>query len=609
MVQGEPYVSTQELSAFETGLSEALFEQATACARSGDYGQAVMLYQRLLAKWPQEYTIRNNYAYILEKLDCHAEALEQYRLLFEAMPGYANGTLGYARMLEQGRNYTASVATLRHAVAVSPDNSRIMAGLGNALILAGDAEAALLWYGISLEISRQDRSTISNFLYALLMVSAVSSQVIARELGLIAAIPGLSVKMSQVARKLRNLTSEYISSTHRLFGQLPSTRMPHKGASFPNSCRRIRVGYVSADLYAHPVGYFLEGVIPCHDRERFEVFLLSAFPERDGLTQKLKQAAEHWVTLNQNDRQDALRQIRECCLDIAVDMAGHTGGNYLDLFGRGLAPIQVTWGGYPGTTGLDVMDYIIGDRVSLPLEDRAYYVEQPICLPHGYVCFVPPEDAPESGVLPAITSGSITFGSFNTVQKLNSSTLALWAAVLRALPESRIFLKSKGFDDPLVCSAFLDRFVSEGVGVERIELEGYSPRNGLLATYQKVDIALDPIPYQGGVTVLEALWMGVPTLVLKGVRPPFIRHGESHLANAGLADWIAVTKEEYVAKAIAWSSNLTGLSALRSNLRKQMAASPICDTAGFTRDLEAAYQQVWSGQADSRCPQTILPMS
>jgi predicted O-linked N-acetylglucosamine transferase (SPINDLY family) len=130
-----------------------------------------------------------------------------------------------------------------------------------------------------------------------------------------------------------------------------------------------------------------------------------------------------------------------------------------------------------------------------------------------------------------------------------------------------------------------------------------------LSTYQKVDISLDPIPYQGGVTVLEALWMGVPTLVLKGVRPPFIRHGESHLANAGLADWIVATEEEYVSKAIAWSRNLPGLSALRCNLRKQMAASPICDTKGFTRDLEAAYLQVWSDQADSRRPQTILPMS
>jgi predicted O-linked N-acetylglucosamine transferase (SPINDLY family) len=247
--------------------------------------------------------------------------------------------------------------------------------------------------------------------------------------------------------------------------------------------------------------------------------------------------------------------------------------------------------------------------VALPPEDAPYYSERPVWLPNGYVCFQPPADAPKPGDLPAIITGLITFGSFNTVQKLNSSTLALWAAVLRALPDSRLFLKSKGFDDPVVCAAFLERLAGEGVSPDRVVMEGYSPRLELLSAYQHVDIALDPIPYQGGVTILEAIWMGVPTLVLRGSRPPFVRHAESHLVNVGLRDWIAATEDEYVAKAVDWCRNLPRLSALRCNLRKRMAASPICDTKGFTRDLEAAYLQAWSDQTDSRRPQTILPMS
>jgi len=362
----------------------------------------------------------------------------------------------------------------------------------------------------------------------------------------------------------------------------------------PGTRKRIRIGYLSADLYAHPVGYFLEGVIPAHDRNRFEIVVFSPYTERDELTAALKRSAEHWVVLHGTDRLEIVRQIRAWQLDIAVDMAGHTGGNYLDLFARRLAPLQITWGGYPGSTGLESMDHILADQVALPPEDRPYYTERPLYLPHGYVSFRPPADAPLVGSLPALTTGCITFGSFNTVQKLNSSTLALWGAVLRALPGSRLFLKSKGFDDPLVCSAFLEKLAAEGVSSDRILLEGYAPRRELLAAYHQVDIALDPVPYQGGVTVLEALWMGVPTLVLRGKRPPFVRHAESHLTQAGVADWIVASEDVYVATALAWGSNLAGLSTLRSRLRQQMAASPICDTVAFTRDLEAAFTQVWS---------------
>jgi len=243
------------------------------------------------------------------------------------------------------------------------------------------------------------------------------------------------------------------------------------------------------------------------------------------------------------------------------------------------------------------MDHILADQVALPPEDRPYYTERPLYLPHGYVSFRPPADAPLVGSLPALTTGCITFGSFNTVQKLNSSTLALWGAVLRALPGSRLFLKSKGFDDPLVRSAYWEKLAAEGVSSDRILLEGYAPRRELLAAYHQVDIALDPVPYQGGVTVLEALWMGVPTLVLRGKRPPFVRHAESHLTQAGVADWIVASEDAYVATALAWGSNLAGLSTLRSRLRQQMAASPICDTVAFTRDLEAAFTQVWSDRS------------
>jgi len=586
--------SCSPLFAGAAALLEKRFAQATSLVSSGNYQQALDIFQELLAACPHEYTLQNNCAWLFEKLGRYAEAETAYRGLFEEMPGYANGALGYARMLEQGKRYVAAVTALRRSVAADPVNPGLLSGLGNALVMAGEAEAALLWYGLSVELDRHARATVSNLLYTLLMVRTIAPQVVARELDMCAAVPGLAVRISRVAKQLHSLSGESIAGMHRRFEETGRIETAPAPPLSPGTRKRIRIGYLSADLYAHPVGYFLEGVIPAHDRNRFEIVVFSPYTERDELTAALKRSAEHWVVLHGTDRLEIVRQIRAWQLDIAVDMAGHTGGNYLDLFARRLAPLQITWGGYPGSTGLESMDHILADQVALPPEDRPYYTERPLYLPHGYVSFRPPADAPLVGSLPALTTGCITFGSFNTVQKLNSSTLALWGAVLRALPGSRLFLKSKGFDDPLVCSAFLEKLAAEGVSSDRILLEGYAPRRELLAAYHQVDIALDPVPYQGGVTVLEALWMGVPTLVLRGKRPPFVRHAESHLTQAGVADWIVASEDVYVATALAWGSNLAGLSTLRSRLRQQMAASPICDTVAFTRDLEAAFTQVWS---------------
>lgn len=573
------------------GLHEEAFAIATACAHRGEQELALAMFRRLLEEHPEEPTVRYNYAALQEKLGLHADAREQYRMLSEELPEYGNAAIGYARMLEQGRQYCCAVKVLRLAAAASPEDSRVAAALGNSLVMAGEPEAALLWYRVALTLSCDDRAVISNFLYTLLMVNTISADTAANELEQAAECPLLAIRLTNAARQLYDISGNVVTTLHTIFGKslkgdrpvrwLPVEK-PHGG--------RIRIGYISADLYSHPVGYFLEGVLPNHDRQRWEVFVFTPYDERDQLTAKLKSASEHWLVLDGGNRDNMLKQVQDCNLDIAVDLAGHTGGNYLDLFAQGLATIQITWGGYPGTTGLAAMDYIIADNVALPPAEESFYSERALRLPHDYVSFVPPEKAPLPGPLPATTRGGITFGSFNTVQKLNSDTLALWGGVLRAIPDARLFLKAKGFDDPQVCSAFLQKLAMEGVMPEQVYLEGYSSRLEVMAAYRQVDIALDPYPYQGGVTVLEALWMGVPTLVLRGSRAPFVRHGESHLSNVGLTDWIAASEEEYIAKSVAWSRDLPGLATLRNRLRLQMAASPICNTAGFTRDLETAFK-------------------
>lgn len=577
-------------------LKKNLYEEAFGCATDavGRYGyqQGLVLFERLLACLPENQAVRYNVALMLEKTGQTAKAFQQYRLLFRQVPEYGRAAIGYARLLVQQNQYVLAVNALRQAVAASPDDPEVAAALGNSLVMAGEAEAALLWYGIAFASGWADRRTLSNFLYTALMVSEVSPATIAYESDQISKFPPLLFRLTREARRLSALSEQKITGLHQqLASRLGIEEMPSVTDSGNHG--RVRVGYFSSDWYTHPVGLFLEGVLANHARQQWEIFIFSPFAERDQLTAKLKALTEHWILLDDDNRQESLSLIRACHLDIAVDMSGHTGGNYLDLFAQRLAPVQITWGGYPATTGLPAMDYIIADPVSLPLSNTAYYSERPLRLPNDYICLLPPEGMPLPGLLPAVHAGYVTFGSFNTIQKLNSNTIKLWGKVLRAVPDARLFLKTRGFDDPLVCASYMEKLKLEGIEPERVLLQGYSPRPDLLATYQQVDIALDPVPYQGGVTILEALWMGVPTLVLQGCRHSFIRHAESHLVNVGLQDWIAITEEEFVGKAVVWSRNLQGLSVLRCSLRDRMAASPICDAAGFTRDLEAAFELAW----------------
>ncbi|QOX80342.1 hypothetical protein FY034_15825 [Trichlorobacter lovleyi] len=558
-----------------------------------DQQQALDLFNELLQLLPDSLQVRYNYALMLEKTGQQTEALQQYRLLFEQAPDYGKAAIGYARMLERHSCYVQAVEVLRQAVTLSADLPEIAAALGNSLVMAGKAEAALLWYGIALSGNRYDRTVVSNFLYTTLMVTEISPVTLMSEAVLLAGNIGLVENLYKQAAWLEELTGQKIVSLHKQLARHLgyAENSFHAGGTVEPG--RIRIGYISADLYTHPVGFFLEGVVQNHDRNHWEVFIFAPYADRDRLTQKLKTSVEHWILLDDSDRQGALIRIRECNLAIAIDMAGHTGGNYLDLFAQRLAPVQIAWGGYPATTGLFTMDYIVADPIALPRSDEIQYSEKPLRLPYDYVSFSPPEEAPLPGPLPALSTGYLTFGSFNTVQKLSGATIRLWSKILRAVPDSRLLLKARGFDDPLVCVDFWEQFAAEGIDKNRISFEGYSPRVCLLEAYQKVDISLDPVPYQGGVTVLESLWMGVPTLVLQGNRSGFVRHAESHLMSVGLGDWIFTSQEEYLAKAVAVSRNLRQLAELRAGLRQQMAASAICDTFGFTRDLEAAYERAW----------------
>jgi predicted O-linked N-acetylglucosamine transferase (SPINDLY family) len=350
----------------------------------------------------------------------------------------------------------------------------------------------------------------------------------------------------------------------------------------------MRIGYVSGDFRRHSVAYFIEPVLHYHDRERFEIFCYSDVRFSDDVTQRIRSIPEHWRDIRGLDDRSVESQIRADEIDVLVDLAGHTGSR-LTVFAAHPAKVNVTYLGYPNTTGLAAMDYRLTDTIADPPGEECYHTETLFRLPNGFLCFAPPADAPDIKPPPYHRNGYISFGSFNNHSKTNPGTIEAWAEILKQVPDSKLRLKCKTLGDPLVQQFLLERFHRFGIGKERIEfLDFQGSLSDHLACYEEVDIALDPFPYNGATTTCEAIWMGVPVLTLTGSRHRG-RVGTSILSSLNLHSFAANSLDSYVAKAVSLAKSPSLLDDLRPALRPAMAVSPLCNGKSFASDLETAY--------------------
>ncbi|MGZ3237659.1 MAG: O-linked N-acetylglucosamine transferase, SPINDLY family protein, partial [Burkholderiaceae bacterium] len=331
-------------------------------------------------------------------------------------------------------------------------------------------------------------------------------------------------------------------------------------------------------------------VLAHYDRSRFEVTCYAFNAQTDDVTDRLRTYVDHWRSLANVDDIEAAELVRQDGIDILIDLSGHTAGNRLDIFIRKPAPIQISWLGYANTTGMARMDYVISDPVSSPDDDRQRFSEKLLLLPQVRLCYRAPDYLPDVAPLPSMVKGSITFGCFNNINKLNLRVLSLWAQILNRLPNAVLRLKSKYFIDPATRERFEQFFVTHNVAADRLHLSQQSSHREMLEEYAEIDIALDPFPYNGGTTTCEALWCGVPVLTLRG-ESMYGRQSASFLSAAQLADWIAETEAEYVEKALAFAADGHSLAELRSQLRERMIASPVADAASFTKNFEALLLQ------------------
>jgi protein O-GlcNAc transferase len=548
----------------DPGLAEAHHQHGNALKSLGRYADAIIPLERAVklaplnaAAWLNLGTAHLEENELEQAIRCFREALR-----LEPSRSEAFNILGHALAL--CTRFQEAETQFREALRLNPNYAAAHDNLGGLLKSQARIPDALEQYRAALK-SEPLPATHSNLLLALNFNSALSPEAVFLE-----------------HRKWDELHSHPLRRTWR----------PHEVDR--SSGRRLRIGYVSADFVNHAVAHFVEPVLQHHDHGRVEVYCYSQALVTDPVTSRLRGLSDHWRDIARINDADVADLIRGDQIDILIDLAGHTARNRLLVFARKPAPLQITWIGYPNTTGLSAIDYRITDGMADPIgETEHLYSEKLIRLPECFSSYLPSSSSPPVSPLPASSFGHVTFGSFNQFPKLSPAVIELWARVLRAVPTAHLFLRARSLADDTTAARLKERFASLGVTVDRLEFDGRElsvvAHQG---AYQRVDIGLDPFPYNGTTTTCEALWSGVPVVTLAG-NTHVSRVGVSLLTQIEAIDWIARSADEYVEHCVTLARDLTKLASVRAGLRSRLLSSPLGNAPRFTRHLEAAYSKVW----------------
>jgi protein O-GlcNAc transferase len=565
-------------------------------AQAGRLAEALEHFDAALARKPDDLALRMNMADALRRagrLDA-AEPLARAAVAAAATDPAAHRVLG--AVLRGQHRLAEAEAVLRHALDLAPDDPATLGQLGLTLNSQGRLGDAIACYERALDRRPGDAPTQANLAVCLLNQGRIAEAI---------DMTGRALEGADGdARAASNLlmASNYgDAAPEELFRTHCEVAVRHIA---PPACARpaaphgpdrvLRVGFVSPDLRRHSVAYFLAPLLAALDRSCIHVTCFANVARADDVTDRLRAASDAWVDVAALDDAALVAAVRAANIDILVDLAGHTRRNRLGAFAARAAPVQLTWLGYPNTTGLDSIDYRLTDAVADPPgQADALHSETLLRLPGGFLCYGPPEDAPAVAPLPAGNCGPVTFASFNNWSKAGPESLDLWAGVLEAVPNSQLYLRARALADPETRARCLAAFADRGIEADRLRIAGWhADPNAALADYANCDIALDTTPYNGTTTTCEALWMGVPMIALRGGRHAS-RVGASLLTQVGLDEWIADDPAGYIAAAARLAGDRARLAALRAGLRDRVAASPLCDRDGFARRFEDALRTIW----------------
>lgn len=534
------------------------------------YEEAIAHYEAAIVQRPDLPHAYNNLGSALHALNRLAEAERSLRRAIELKPDYYEAHNNLARtLLIQAKPHEAA-ASCRESLRLKPDYENAFSNLGNALLHLGELAEAAKCFRRALELRPDFHLANSILLFCL---------------------------SHQEQMDAKTLFAEHRAFGQRFEGPLRPTWRPHANDRDP--ARKIRVGFVSGDFRGHAVSFFIEPVLAALVASpRLSLHAYSNHPLSDPVTERLRRLVPQWSRVDGLTDEELAEKIRADGIDILVDLSGHTGQNRLTMFARKPAPIQATWIGYPGTSGLSAMDYYLADRYFLPHRQfDAQFIEKIVHLP-AYAAFQPLASAPEVNDLPASENGYVTFGSFNRLTKISDTAVQLWAKLLLAVPRSRMVLAAlpgQGTFAPLA-----ERFAREGVAPGRLDFHAHGEMRRYQELHWKVDLCLDTLAYTGGTTTLHALWMGVPTLTIAGALPPR-RLGAVIARHAGLENFVTKDADDFIARGQHWAGNLAELARIRAGLRGEFPKTPMGQPALVAAGLERAFSMMWhrwcAGQA------------
>lgn len=593
--------------------AEAHYKLGNALKNLGKLSEALACYRNAVlfkASYPEAY---NNMGVVHQQRGHHADAITCYRKAAALNPKLAFAQYNLCLLLlDEASNPQEALDNFEKALALDPEiaGSRLAEvhnRLGVLLQSHGKLKEALSCFQRAIA-AKPDLGEANNNLGMTLSHFGRHEEAISAFRRAISTDPNLAYAHSNLLFYLShdaNVTPEAVFAEHCAFGDrfegpFRSQRKSHDNVR--DRERKLRVGFVSADLRDHAVAAFVEPIWTELDKQQFEIWVYSNNVYEDDVTYRLKKITHSWINVAKMSYDAMASRIREDRIDILFDLSGHTADNRLLTFARKPAPIQVTWIGSPNTTGLKAMDYYLADRFSTPpgLLD-SLFTEKIVRLPSG-VLFQPFEAAPDVSELPMLENGAITFGSFNRSDKLAENVIALWSRVLNSVPGSRLLLG--GVSDSAIQANLASMFSRHGVDGSRLLFFPRTPMAAYLELHHKVDLILDTFPFCGGTTSCHAAWMGVPVLTLAG-KTMASRVGVIINSNLGLTEFIAESEDEFVAKATLWSQQAPELAAIRAELRSRMQASPFRQPPLVTRWLESALRTMWYRWCDGLPPESF----
>lgn len=595
-----------------------------------DFEGAAASYRRALELAPSQFVVANNLGNALHHLGLAAEAEAAYLYALQLNPQYVDGLSNYGAFLHGVKRYGEALDWLRRGLALAPDELTLQLNFANTLrdvghptqampiyqrILERDARHVEANYGMAL--TRRLAGDIAGALTQLQHCLDLDPRYADAHHAMIAILEGEPDHAQTLAAFRKALAAQPLSSQlhsviaystdfdpaltaaqqqlerKRWYAQqiLPQAIAPLEFRVDRDPCRKLRIGFIPGRFYRNASAYAYLPILLRLDRDRFEIHCYDNFTHSDDITDLIRARADGWRNIARMSDAEVACQIRDDRIDILVDLFAHAGANRLAIYEHKPAPIQVTAWGHANGTGMATMDYLFSDPVSIPPEETALYAEHVVYLPCQLSYWLP-EHAPPIASLPAEAQGTISFGCFNRMIKVSNHVLDIWAELLTAVPGSRLILKAAELDDCAYRDKVWRHFERAGIERKRIVMYPASAWFDHLARYGEVDIALDPFPMGGGVTTLDALWMGIPVVCLRG-NTLGQRITSAIMTAIGLADWVATTQDEYLQLARSKANDLGALKQVRLTLRKRMIASPLANPEYYVRCVEHAFRGFW----------------